>query len=170
MSDLILPAVTLFRFNSEMLSVGLADLDHKDAVHRLKKGDGSSIAYLVGHIASSRYGLLKTLGGAKENPYGELFGAGVGSKDGSEYPPIEVLRAGWDTAAEELHRALDLLTDEDALRDDEGGFPIPDQTLRGRLTFIAWHESYHIGQIGILRTELGYPSMRKALYAARRAQ
>ncbi len=168
MSDLILPAATLFRFNSGLLSLGLSDLDQDDAVRRWKDGDGSSIAYLTGHITSSRYGLLKALGTATENPYGDLFGAEVGSKDGSAYPGITELKAGWVEAAEKLHAALDAVTDEEALAAQEGGLPIPDRTLRGRLTFMAWHESYHIGQIGILRTEMGYPSLRKSLYKARK--
>lgn len=168
MSTLILPAVTQLRFNSEMLSLGLSDLSQEHAVHRLKNGAGSSIAYLAGHLTSSRYGLLKSLGAATENPFQDLYGADVGSKDGSAYPSITELRAGWDDAAEKLHSALEAVTDEEALAADEDGFPIPDQTMRGRLTFLAWHESYHIGQIGILRTETGYPSMRKVLYAAKK--
>ncbi|MFQ5524827.1 MAG: DinB family protein [Thermoanaerobaculia bacterium] len=169
MSDLILAAETQFRFNSQMLSIGLSDLTDEDAGWRLKGGDGSSISYIVGHISSSRYGLMKLLGTVEENPYAELYGSGVGSKDASAYPPIAELRAGWDAGAEKLHAALDSLSDEDALAADDGGFPTPDQTLRGRLSFIAWHESYHIGQIGVLRTERGYPSMRKMLYAAKEA-
>ena len=168
MSDLILSTVTQFRFNSEMLSLGLADLSQEDAVRRWRDGNGSSIAYLAGHITSSRYGLLKSLGAATENPYAELYGTGAGSKDGSEYPPVTELKSGWDGVAAKLHAALEALTDEDALAADEGGFPTPDQTLRGRISFIAWHEAYHIGQIGILRTEMGYPSMRQVLYAAKK--
>ncbi|MDH3524891.1 MAG: DinB family protein [Acidobacteriota bacterium] len=167
MSELILPAATLFRFNSGMLSLGLSDLGQEHAVRRLKDGEGSSIAFLVGHVTSSRYGLLKSLGAADGNPYAELYGSRVGARDGSAYPPIGELKAGWDEAAETLHAALDAVTDEEALAPDAAGFPIPDQTLRGRLTFVAWHESYHIGQIGILRTEMGYPSMRQMLYAAK---
>jgi uncharacterized damage-inducible protein DinB len=166
--DLFLPAVTQLRFNSGTLSLGLSDLTQEQAVHRMKSGGGSSIAYLAGHVMSSRYGLLKQLGAATDNPFQELYGAGVGSKDGSAYPPIADLRAGWDEAAEKLHAALDAITDEDALAPDQSGFPIPDQTLRGRLTFIAWHETYHIGQIGMLRTEQGLTSMRQMLIAARR--
>ena len=167
MSELILPATTLFRFNTGLLSLGLADLDSEDAVRRWKSGDGSSIAYVTGHITSSRYGLLKLLGAATENPHKDLFGADVGSKDGSAYPPIAELKRRWEEVGETLHAALDALTDEQALAPDDGGFPTPDQTLRGRLAFTAWHESYHIGQIGILRTEMGYSSLRQRLYAAR---
>ncbi|MDH3253433.1 MAG: DinB family protein, partial [Acidobacteriota bacterium] len=115
MSDLILPAATLFRFNSGMLSLALSDLSPEDAVRRWKDGEGSSIAYLTGHLMSSRHGLLKSLGASDENPYKDLYGAGVGSKDGSAYPPIKELRAGWDDTSEKLHAALDALTDDDAL-------------------------------------------------------
>ena len=61
MSDLILPAVTQFRFNSDMLSLGLSDISPEDAVRRWRDGEGSSISYVTGHITSSRYGLLKLL-------------------------------------------------------------------------------------------------------------
>lgn len=168
MTELILPAATLFRFNSEMLSVGLSGLSQEHAVRRIKDGEGSSIAYLVGHVTSSRYDLLKSLGADAGNPFADLYGAGVGSKDGAAYPPIAELRAKWDEVAAELDRALDAVTDEAARAPDDGGFPIADQTLRGRLTFVAWHESYHVGQVGILRTEMGYPSLRQMLYTVRK--
>ena len=167
MSELALPATTLFRFNSELLSLALSDLDDEAAGRRWKSGRGSSIAYLTGHLMSSRCGLLKTLGAARDNPYKGLFGEGVGSKEGAEYPSVGRLREEWIELAGRLHAALDRLTDVEALAGGDGSFPIPDNTLRGNLTFIAWHESYHIGQIGMMRTEMGYPSMRKTLYAAR---
>ncbi len=167
MSQLIGPVVDLFRFNSELAAIALADLAPEDAVYRVKQGEGSSIAYLVGHLCSSRYGLLKVLGAADANPYKELYGEGAGARDGDAYPPLTAIAAGWKDTAEKLHAALERLTDEDAMKPDDSGFPTPEKSLRGRLAFIAWHESYHIGQIGILRTERGYPSLRKALYQAR---
>ena len=141
----------------------------EDAVRRWKNGDGSSIAYLTGHLMSSRYGLLKTLGSATGNPFKETYGEGAGSKEGSAYPPIGELRAAWDEAAGKLHVALDAVTDAEALAPDDGSFPTSDNTLRGRIAFIAWHEAYHVGQMGLMRTEMGYPSMRQTLYAARKA-
>ena len=167
MSELILPVVTLFRFNSELLSLTLADVSPEGANRRLKEGQGSSIAYLTGHLMSSRYGLMKTLGAAREKPFKELFGAGVGSKDAPDYPPFDKLRKSWTDTSKRFHAALDAIDAEQALAPGPDSFPIPDQTLRGNLTFIAWHESYHVGQIGIMRTEMGYRSMRQALSAAR---
>ena len=45
---------------------------------------------------------------------------------------------------------------------------MPDQTVRGALMFRAWHESYHVGQIGLILTELGYPALRERLLAQRK--
>lgn len=168
MSHLLRPITDLFRFNSEMVSLALADLAPDDVTHRLKGGEGSSVAYLVGHLCSSRYGLLQTLGAADSNPYKDLFGEGAGSRDGDDYPPLAELAAGWRDTAERLHQALDELTDEDAMRDDTAGYPTPEKSLRGRLAFVLWHETYHLGQMGILRTERGHLSLRQALYRARR--
>ncbi len=167
MSELVRPITDLYRFNSEMVGLGLADLNPEDAVKRWKKGEGSSIAYLAGHMASSRYGLLKAMGAATKNPYADLFGGGVGSQDGDKYPPLAELQKGWSDTAAKLHAAFESLTDEHVLAETDGQYPLPEKNLRGRLAFLAWHESYHVGQIGILRTELGYPSLRKVLYKAR---
>lgn len=168
-NEQIKPIRETYRFNTELVLLALEDLSPEDAVRRWKNGQGSSIAYLVGHVSSSRYGVLKTLGAETRNPYAELYGAGVGAKDGAAYPPLAELAAGWRQTAARLDAALHAVTDEQALRPATESYPTGDQTLRGQLAFIAWHESYHIGQIGILRTEMGYPSLRQRLSAARQA-
>ena len=169
MSEPLKPIRETYRFNSELVSLALDDLDPEDAVRRWKSGEGSSIAYLVGHLSSSRYGVLRTLGAASENPYKELYGAGVGSSDGSAYPPLPQIADAWRETAQRLHAALDAVTDEQALQSSDDSYPTADRTLRGQLAFIAWHETYHVGQIGILRSEMGYTSLRQRLYAARQA-
>lgn len=35
-------------------------------------------------------------------------------------------------------------------------FPIEEQNILGGVSFLAEHESYHIGQMGYLRVQLGY--------------
>jgi len=41
----------------------------------------------------------------------------------------------------------------------EQQLPTDDRTLLGAISFLLHHESYHIGQMGLLRRLLGYPSM-----------
>jgi uncharacterized damage-inducible protein DinB len=165
MSDMLKTVVDQFKFNSMTLSLGTGDLKNEDAGHRLRNGAGSSISYLMGHLLSSRYGLLKTLGAGEENPFAEMFGRNAGPRDVGEYEDITEFKAAWDELAPRFHAALEAATDEELLAAVEG-YPVEDQTVRGAVTFLCWHETYHVGQIGVLRTEQGYPSTEHQVHAA----
>ena len=169
MSDLIKPVIDQFKFDSLILSLATGALKNEDAGHRLRKGEGSSISYLLGHLLSSRYHVLSMLGGGDENPFAEQFGRNAEPLDVSEYPDISEFKAAWDGLTEKFHTALDGASDEQLLAPVES-FPVEDQTLRGALMFMAWHESYHVGQIGILRTEHGYPATQHQVHAALEAK
>lgn len=153
----------IYRFDTFMVGLVLEDLSDEHAGRRWRNGDGSSITFLVGHMLSSRVGLLKRFGETEDNPFAETFGALVDSKDASEYPPIADLKTRWHEVGERLAKTLDGLTDEDLNKPAEG-FPIDDDTDRGALAFLAWHESYHVGQIGLMLTEMGLPSVRTTLF------
>ena len=165
MSDHTKALADMFEFNSTMTSVGLGDLKNDDAVHRVRNGEGSSMSFLTGHMLSSRYGILKMLGETKENPYAELFGGSAEAQDGSAYPDVSELKDGWDDLSERFVATLRGLADDQALAPAPDGFPIQDKTMRGAIMFLAWHESYHVGQLGLMRTEMGYQSLQHALYA-----
>ena len=165
MHELIRPVADTFAFNTAMVQAGLGDLPNHDAIKRSRDGEGNSISFLVGHIASSRYGLLKMLGVAHANPFAEQFGAGVGCQPGTDYPSVGQLSERWSQLAETLHTALDRLSEQRLLAESTTSYPTPDKSIRGALAFICWHECYHLGQIGMVRAELGYPSLRTRLYA-----
>jgi len=155
----------IFAFNALSLKVGLSDVSNEQAGRRWRDGDGSSIAFLVGHLLSSRYGMLKRLGKVDDNPYAPLFSASTGPRDISEYPPLAELAKAWDEAAPRLESAIRSVSDED-LEVPAEGFPAADKTTRGLLMFLAWHESYHVGQIGLMRTEMGLPSVQSRIHEA----
>ena len=170
MSDLIKPVIDQFKFNSMILSLGTSDLKNEDAGHRLRKGEGSSMTYLMGHLLSSRYGLLKMLGAGDENPYAEQFGRNAEPRDTSDYPDISEFSQAWSALSDSFHASLESATDEQLLAPAPEGFPTEDQTMRGAISFLCWHESYHVGQIGVLRTELGYSSTENQVHAAMTAK
>lgn len=167
MNDLVYPLANTLAFNSEVVHLALEDLRPEDALYRTRNGEGSSIAFLVGHLASSRHGILKTLGKTTENPYKELFGGDASATDGTGYPSLPELIQGWNQTAEKLAAALDALTAEDLLKPAPAGYPTPDQTVRGVVGFLGWHETYHVGQIGLIRRELGYTAIRDRVREAR---
>ncbi len=166
MSDLIKPIIDQFKFNSMVLNLATSDLKNDDAGHRLRGGEGSSVSFIMGHLLSSRYGLLKMLGAGDENPYAEQFGRNAESRDVSDYPDISEFNQAWSALSDSFHAALEGATDEQLLAPAPEGFPIEDQTMRGAITFLCWHESYHVGQIGVLRTEQGYSSTEHQVHAA----
>ncbi len=166
MSDLIKPIIDQFKFNSMVLNLATSDLKNDDAGHRLRGGEGSSVSFIMGHLLSSRYGLLKMLGAGDEHPYAEQFGRNAESRDVSDYPDISEFNQAWSALSDSFHAALGGVTDEQLLAPAPEGFPIEDQTMRGAITFLCWHESYHVGQIGVLRTELGYSSTEHQVHAA----
>ncbi len=160
------PIADQFKFNAMIVDLALGDLKNADAVRRMRKGEGSSISYMAGHLASSRYGILKMLGATDRNPYADLFGGKNGAKDGSHYPDVAELRAGWREVVKAFEQALERATESQLLGPAPDGFPIEDQTVRGAIGFLLWHECYHAGQIGMIRTELGYSSTQQLTYEA----
>ncbi|MEM8932763.1 MAG: DinB family protein [Acidobacteriota bacterium] len=156
----------IYRFNTMTLRAVSRDLSDEQTGRRWRQGEGSSIAFLLGHLLASRYSVLQRLGAADENPHAELFGNFASARDLADYPPFAELVAEWDTVAERLEVALAQL-DDATLEAPASGYPVADQTTRGALMFMAWHESYHIGQIGLMRTEMSLPSVRAVLSAAR---
>lgn len=165
MNPQIKSVADIYTFNTLSVRVSLSDLSAEDAGRRWRNGDGSSILFLLGHLLSSRVGLLKRFGETEENPYAELFGGNAEPRHADEYPPLDELARGWDDVASRLESTLKELSEEQIMASAEG-MPIPDQTARGALMFLAWHESYHFGQLGLMRTEMGYPSMQARLYEA----
>ena len=109
--------------------------------------------------------MLKLLGVGDENPFAEQFGRDAGPQDVSEYPNITEFKSAWDALSPRFHAALQEAKDEQLLTPVEG-YPVEDQTVRGALNFLCWHETYHVGQIGLLRTELGYASVADQVHAA----
>ena len=155
----------MYAFASMALGPVVSDLSDEEAGRRSRNGEGNSITFLVGHLLSSRLGLLKRFGETTENPFAELFGGDASAQDASAYPPIRELAASWREVAVRFQATLESLTEEQ-LSEPAEGYPVPDQTARGGLMFMAWHEAYHVGQIGMLRTELGKPSLQARLREA----
>ncbi len=152
----------IYAFNSMALGPVLSDLSDEEAGRQAHGGEGSSITFLVGHLLSSRVSLLKRLGETTENPFVGLFGNDCSAQDASAYPAIAELAASWEEVATRFGALLESLTEEQILEPVKG-YPIPDQTNRGALMFMAWHESYHVGQIGMLRTGAGKQALRNKL-------
>ena len=58
-----------------------------------------------------------------------------------------------------LDASLGSLTPERLATPSPQRFPVDDGTLLGGLAYLVQHDAYHIGQVALLRRQLGHPAM-----------
>lgn len=123
-------------------------------------GCSSHILWLTGHIAAPYELLVNRMlfgKGALPDNYGELFGMGTApSADASVYPAFSEVREQLRLATQLARANVETMSDADLAND------IPDERLRqffgnvgGIISLMPGHESYHIGQIALLRKTQG---------------
>lgn len=137
------------------LRMNLEGISDEESRRRPPHG-GNSINWVVGHIVSYRQLTLELLGEEPVWPRErrEAYGRGSsGDVPGDQVLPLARLMEDLQATTAAIVRRLEALSD-DAL---EAPGPNPKQTLGQRLAFLSFHESYHAGQIGLLRRLAGKP-------------
>ncbi|MEM6457060.1 MAG: DinB family protein [Acidobacteriota bacterium] len=161
MSDLLKPVVDTFLTNTRVLPMALEDFSPADAVRRSGGDQGNSPIFLAAHLTTVRYNILAMAGQPEENPWWERFGATAVCTDGADYPSVAEVVDAWKAISDKLHAAFDGFDDAQAMQalSEDNRLPAVERTQRGAFGFMAWHETYHIGQIAMLRTAYGLPGL-----------
>lgn len=149
------PVIEAFKMQTRLFLNTTRDITEEHAKAHFG-GSPNHIAWITGHLVSTRYMLSTILGLIDREPYPELFETGKGIQYDITYPSMEKLTAGWEEFAEKLIDRLESLTEDELQADPPIQTPIADNTLRGFITFICHHEAYHIGQLSILKRYFGY--------------
>lgn len=148
----------MVRLNSRLTRNCLDGLTDAAAQARISERSNSA-AFVAAHLVDSRHYLLGLLGDARPSP---LTGAEGGFNDITKvthYPSLAEIRAAWDAAGQALEARLAALTAAALAAPQGEGWPIEECTLFGVLTFMVQHESYHVGQLGLLRKQAGLAAM-----------
>ena len=154
----IVPISQIFGVSTALYEKALAGLDRETLLKR--PGTGTNpLLWIAGHLASSRYGLAGVLGRPREFPLGKIFSRGAAPGDLSALPEIGPIQEAWRDISALLMSRLEELTDAELSAPSPRSFPIPDGTIRGAITFLAYHEGYHVGQMAYLRKWLGFPGL-----------
>ncbi len=127
-------------------------------------GTTNSAQFLLAHLIDVRHFLLQALGGSAPNPVAQALASARGIDDVTELPAVPDLLQGWSAVSDALEGALASVGGDALGRPAAQRFPVDDPTLLGEIAFLAQHESYHVGQIAMLRRVVGLPAMR---YGAR---
>jgi len=167
MSELIRPITESLRVTDFFMALLTDDLTNDQAVQRVRGTEGPSISWVVGHLLNARCEMMKLIDPEVENPFAEQFDRLVAATDGSDYPAMADLMTSWREISERVHGTMASVTDEELDRPiKEVGIPHEEKNLLGVLVYIVWHETYHTGQIGTIRTQLGLrPLIDRAIEA-----
>ncbi len=149
----------IFKLNNNMVDRSLEGLSD-DEFWRPSPGGGNPIGWLLGHLTHTRAQVLTNLGYSHDAGLGPLFVGGLVLRERSAYPPRAAIEAAWKDSRGRMRDAFAALTPDRLAGPPPGGRQLPGaENLAGYLTFLAFHESYHVGQMGFVRKRLGHPGI-----------
>jgi uncharacterized damage-inducible protein DinB len=142
----------IFKLNNEMVVRSLADVSDEDCWRR--PASGNPLGWLLGHVTYSRASLIRTLGFPYDPGIGKGFERGSQLAGPRDYPARVVLENAWRDTRGRMREAFEALTDAKLAEPANRSLPGV-KTLADLIAFSAFHESYHVGQMGYVRRLLG---------------
>ena len=132
---------SFFERNHFIVTGNLTDISHEESLQTPPTG-GNSINWVLGHIVRYRLRTLKLLGQphAEEEVYKVLYDYNTVPNSETALP-IEQLKALYEDTQKHL---TDLMVKLDEGLDTED-----------KVVFMAYHETMHSGQLGVLRRMIG---------------
>ena len=150
----------VLRLNTRLLRNCLVEVDDEQARRRPNEHT-NNLAFIAMHLVDVRAFFARYLGAEAESAFKEQLDSIRKIDELREYPTVEEILAGWEPTETWVLARLESLSSDELDTVCEPKFPIGDSRLDGA-TFFVEHESYHIGQMGLLRRFLGLPSMSYA--------
>lgn len=138
-------------------SLAVQDITHEESLAQ-PGPNGNCINWILGHLIRVNDNIMRLLG---QNPLGgferyERGGAPI--KNGEGAADFSKLLQAWDESTRRIDEGLSGIT-LDALDRPAPFSPTgnPNETVRSLLTTLLFHQSYHTGQLGMLRRIAGKP-------------
>jgi uncharacterized damage-inducible protein DinB len=158
MHDRLQPVVQGFLVGDNLFERALSGVSDEHMRTRIDQR-GNSLLWLAGHITTSRYAVARLVGLPDKCPFGELFARGTPLKPDEEYPPIKEIEIAFTELSGKLKERFEELMPEDFDKEIAEGYPIARNDVLHALSFLGFHEAYHIGQMGMVRRLLGYEQL-----------
>jgi len=128
-----------------------ADWQVSDAV-------GHNARWIVGHLALQRTRIRALVGLAPVVPPWEAaFGRGSSCTEVPADLDPRTLVEAFHAAHQAVAEHWDAVTGADLAKPFGRTLPDGSDTVGGAIRFLAWHEAYHLGQLGLLRRLAGKP-------------
>ena len=152
------PLALIFAVNDGMMTRAVQGLSLDELWHR-PSDRSNPMFWLLGHVVHTRGSALRLLGDSYTTGWGEIFRRGAVLATRDSYPTLEEIQRARDVIAPRLQARLAAATD-DVLSGPAAVSPTPAiKTVGDLIAFLAFHDSYHVGQLAFLRKLLGHPSV-----------
>jgi uncharacterized damage-inducible protein DinB len=159
MDPRIAPLTEILRLNTRLFRNCLDGVTDEKAARRPSASTNSAV-FVAAHVADARFYLLRVLGAAQPNPLAAFLEGARSIDDVKQCPSLEQIQRAWTAASHALRDRLDAITAAELDAPVKSAFPIADPTMLSVLTFLVQHDSYHIGQLALLRKHAGLPAMQ----------
>ncbi len=152
------PVAGLYQVVSQLLEKSLADLK-EEHLHARPNKQTNCIHWIFGHVLDARYEVARLLGAQEEHSFGKMFCMGEEVTDPADYPSLAELQESFKKISAILDERFKSVTEAEFLAEAKNAFPGQDKTVAGCVTFLSFHEAYHVGQIALVRKFFGYEKL-----------
>ncbi len=161
MDPRVVPLTQILRLNTRLLRNCLDGMTDEAAASRPTAATNNA-AFIATHTTDARFYLLRLLGVELANPLTPYIANGRRIDDIARMPSLDVIQEGWTSASHALRDRLGVMTSSEleAHVSNAPPFPGTDKSALSLLTFLVQHESYHLGQLSLLRKYVGLPAMK----------
>lgn len=159
MIPLLAPHHAVLRLNTRLVLDCLEGVDDATAARR-PSPQTNGMGFLALHLLDSRVFLARFLGLEAAHPFEPLLEGVRSIEELERLPPLDAVRAAWEEVSRALDEGFGTLADADVLRPSPQRFPVEDGTVLGAVAFLLQHDSYHLGQLALLRKLFGLGAMR----------
>jgi len=131
----------------------------EQAIRARITGSTNSLHFLGCHLVETRFYMSAMAGFAETSPFPELAEVRTIDEMPDPGPSLGDILEAWNYISPLLEARLRGVNEDDLLRESPASFPTRSATVFGAMSFLAQHESYHIGQMALLRKALGFDAM-----------
>lgn len=154
------PVIDILKLNAGLFQKALEGVDQATSERR-PNDHTNSLAFLVCHVLDARFYLVKLAGHERTNPWQTLFDEATDVTTMKEYPPLYELAAEWHELHEATLEHLERMSGAELDGECPTSFPTEDRSILGGIAFLAFHEAYHVGQMGLVRKYFGFDPVVK---------
>ena len=153
-------AAASYSQNTDSLTKGFEGLAPEEWL-RSPSEKSNHLSWVVGHIIWARAAVAGMLGSPISKPWFPLVARGSKIADPAEYPSSAELSLALQEVTAVLNTAMENASEEVLAGSAPERIPTVDGKLSGTVSFLAWHDTFHVGQAAYLRSWLGHSGVHE---------